>query len=133
MSKIEEIINKEIGSTSEIVVLHYLVEKGIENVKNITEEDIETIEGNPIATKEYLQAIVKAAVQIAKECSADDIFRYIRCEASFNPYVACIELWKENMEDSSWEYLCEELDVDPDESECLYVKCVVEETDYEKY
>lgn len=133
MSKIEEIINKEIGSTSELVVLHYLVEKGIENVKNITEEDIETVEGNPIATKEYLQAIVRAAVQIAKECSTDDIFKYIRCEAAFNPRVTGIELWKENMKGNSWEYLCDELDVDPNERECLYVKCIAEEPDYERY
>lgn len=133
MTKIEEIINKELSSASEITILYYLMEKGIENVKSITEEDIETIEGNPIATKEYLQAIVRAAVQIAKECSTNDIFKYIRCEACFAPRIKEIEVGKYGMSDYGWEYLCNEMDIDPEETDYIKLKYIAEETNYEKY
>lgn len=131
MNKMKEILS--CSGSAEMMVIYYMLDKGIEKLLTITEDDIKTVHGHGIMTEEFCQSIVRAAVQIAKECDTHEILKYIRCEARFNPRVTGIELWKENMKNNSWEYLCNELDVDSDENECLYIKCIAEETDYEKY
>lgn len=44
----------------------YVIEKGTETVKNITNEDISNLKGNGLMTAEYCQAIVRTAKDIVK-------------------------------------------------------------------
>lgn len=47
---------------------YYMLDKGIENLKSITEDDIKTVRGNGLMTEEFCQSIVRTAVRIANEC-----------------------------------------------------------------
>lgn len=42
----------------------YIIDKGIDTVKKITDDDVKTIEGNGLMTAEYCQAIVRTARDI---------------------------------------------------------------------
>lgn len=126
MNKIANIIEKEIGRTGEMMVLEYLMNKGIENLKMFNEDDIKTVNGNALMTKEYCQSIVRCAVRIAEECESIDIFKYIRCKAWFSPAVNVIQLVKDAISDCDWEYLCEEMDMDPDETDYINLNFISE-------
>lgn len=63
----------------------YLVDKGFEFVKQITDKDIEELEGNGLMTEEFVQDLVQTArditeasdnssVEIIQFCAAEEIF-----------------------------------------------------------
>ena len=125
MNKMKEILSR--SGSAEMMIIYYMLDKGIEKLLTITEDDIKTVHGNGIMTKEFCQSIVRTAVRIAKECDTHEILKYIRCEAFFNPMVKEIEIGKETMSDYSWECLCDEMDVDPEEIDYMKLKFIVEE------
>lgn len=125
MNKIKEILIN--SGSAEMMIIYYILDKGIENLKTITEDDIKTVNGNGLMTEEFCQSIVRTAVRIANECDTHEILKYIRCEAWFTPAVKEIELGKEAISDYSWEHLCDEMDVDPEETDYLNLKFIVEE------
>ena len=125
MNKIKEILIN--SGSAEMMIIYYILDKGIENLKTITEDDIKTVNGNGLMTEEFCQSIVRTAVRIANECDTHEILKYIRCEAWFTPAVKEIELGKEAMSDYSWEYLCNEMNVDPEETDYMKLKFIVEE------
>lgn len=125
MNKMKEILSR--SGSAEMMIIYYMLDKGIENLKSITEDDIKTVKGNGLMTEEFCQLIVRTAVRIANECDTHEILKYIRCEAWFTPAVKEIELGKEAISDYSWEHLCDEMDVDPEETDYLNLKFIVEE------
>lgn len=125
MNKMKEILSR--SGSAEMMIIYYMLDKGIENLRSISEDDIKTVKGNGLMTEEFCQSIVRTAVKIANECDTHEILKYIRCEAFFNPMVKEIEISKEAMSDYSWEYLCNEMDVDPEETDYLNLKFIVEE------
>ena len=125
MNKMKESLSH--SGSAEMMIIYYMLDKGIENLKSITEDDIKTVKGNTLMPEEFCQSIVRTAVQIANECDTREILQYIRCEAFFNPRVKEIEIGKEAMSDYSWEYLCDEMDVDPEETDYMKLKFIVEE------
>ena len=125
MNKMKKILSG--SGIAEMMIIYYILDKGIENLKSITEDDIKTVKGSGLMPEEFCQSIVRTAVQIANECDTHEILQYIRCEAWFNPMVKEIGIGKAAMSDCSWEYLCNEMDVDPEETDYLNLKFIVEE------
>lgn len=125
MNKMKEILSR--SGSAEMQIIYYILDKGIEKLLTITEDDIKTIHGHGTMTEAFCQSIVRTAVQIANECETYEILEYIRCEAFFNPMVKEIKIGNAAMSDYSWEYLCNEMDVDPEETDYLNLKFIVEE------
>ena len=125
MNKMKEILSH--SGSAEMMIIYYMLDKGIENLKSITEDDIKTVRGNGLMTEEFCQSIVRTAVRIANEYDTHEILQYIRCEAWFTPAVKEIEICKAVRSNYSWEYLCNEMDVDPEETEYMKLKFIVEE------
>ena len=125
MNKMKEILSR--SGSAEMQIIYYILDKGIEKLLTITEDDIKTIHGHGTMTEAFCQSIVRTAVKIANECETYEILEYIRCEAFFNPMLKEIEIGKEAMSDYSWEYLCDEMDVDPEETDYLNLKFIMEE------
>lgn len=44
------------------------MDKGIENVKEITDEQIEKLEGNGLMTQQFVQSLVRCTRRICSEC-----------------------------------------------------------------
>lgn len=77
--KVYNIINKEFDGRLDLAVLQYLCEQvGIDRAKEITDAEIEAIEGSWLMTKGFCQAMVRCARRIALECDfIKDIVPYI--------------------------------------------------------
>lgn len=78
-NKVAKIINEEFDSRMDLAVLQYLCEQvGIDRAKEITDDEIEAIEGNGLMTKAFCQSMVRCARRIARECSfINDIVPYM--------------------------------------------------------
>lgn len=76
--KVKQIINEEFDERMSMTVITYLMEKGTNNLREITEEEILKLEGNSIMTDDFVQALVRCAVRISKECNEiHDILPFI--------------------------------------------------------
>ena len=120
MNKMKKILSG--SGIAEMMIIYYILDKGIENLKSITEDDIKTVKGCGLMPEEFCQSIVRTAVQIANECDTHEILQYIRCEAWFNPMVKEIGIGKAAMSDYSWEYLCNEMNLDPDKADYINLR-----------
>ncbi len=63
-TKIENIIKEEFYLIMGNVVISYIMNKGIENVKEITDEQISKLEGNGLMTQDFVQSLVRCARRI---------------------------------------------------------------------
>ena len=79
MNKVHQIISKDFDTRMGLAVCHYLCEQvGIDKAKEITDEQIEGLEGNALMTKAFCQSMVRCARRIARECSfVNDIVPYL--------------------------------------------------------
>ena len=112
LQKIEKIISDNFDTRMEVAVLSYLIEKGTETLKEITEEEILQIKGNALMTDRFCQALVRTAVIIAKEFTTMDIMEFIRLSANFTPYPKEVILYREDFGSSDWMNLLDVLDID---------------------
>lgn len=62
------------------VAIGHLMYLGYQTVLEITDEDIEEVEGNAMMTKEFSQEIVSTARQIAKITEEDPVFLFAFCQ-----------------------------------------------------
>lgn len=64
----------------------YLLDKGFTFVRQITDEDIETLEENPMMTKDFVQNLARLARDIAKECGNNvvEIIQFCQAESVFD-------------------------------------------------
>ena len=92
-----------------------MFDKGIDNVKEISDEDIAEIPGNGFMTASFSQALVRTAREIARSCDLyKDIFPFITCELP-NAYCQTkyIVWYKEDFNyESDWQKLIEDIGVD---------------------
>ena len=65
-SKLNEIYSKTRVDVF-VMALGYLIEKGTSNIAEITDDEINEIDGNGFMTKEFSQMLVKLARDIAKK------------------------------------------------------------------
>ena len=131
-SKIYKIIKEETDTRLEFMVMSVVMNNGLNELKNITDEDISKAHGNAIISDQVWQSIMKAAVRISKECSTTEIFQYIRCYMTFNPQVNEVELYKEDVTADAWYELTDSLNIDH-ESENIKLLGIVTEVDGEEY
>ena len=76
--KVKQIIYEEFDERMSMTVITYLMEKGTDNLREITEEEILKLKGNSIMTDDFVQALVRCAVRISKECNEiHDILPFI--------------------------------------------------------
>lgn len=88
LQKIDDIIRDEFDSRLIVMVMSYVLDKGVDNLKDVTEYDIYKLEGNELMTADFVQCLVRTGVRIAKECSIRDIAVYIseKCMECFYFY-----------------------------------------------
>lgn len=77
-TKIGKIIEKEFDSRMENAVISYIMDKGMSNVKEITDEQIEKLEGNGLMTQDFVQSLVRCARRICQECEWTELIEFIR-------------------------------------------------------
>ena len=78
-NKVKKIIDQEFDNRMGLAVISYLCEQvGFDVAKQITDEQIERIEGNALMTDSFSQAMVRCARRIARECSfVNDVVPYL--------------------------------------------------------
>ena len=79
MNKVETIIKEEFDERVALMALAYtLGQLGMDNASEITDDEIEAMDGNPMMSKESIQSLAKCARRIGKECDfVKDVVPYI--------------------------------------------------------
>ena len=115
--KVRDIIRKEFDSRMEMTVVTYIICSGWTKLEDATEDYINNVEGNGLMTKEFCQALARAAVRICKECNMfDDLLPFIVNYLYVpNAKMKEIGLNKNDIEPYEWEGLIEKFDLDDEE------------------
>ena len=114
-TKIGKIIEQEFDSRVENAVFSYIMDKGIERIKRITDEDIASIEGNGLFAVGFSQSLVRCARRICTECEWIEIIEYIRLFLHCTPTVYEVSLYREDFSKDSFMELLRVLDLDDEE------------------
>ena len=114
-TKIENIIEEEFDSRMGNGVISYIMGKGIENVKEITDEQISKLEGNGLMTQDFVQSLVRCARRICNECEWIELIEFIRLHLWCVPTVHDVYLYKEDFTEESFVELLDDLDLDESE------------------
>lgn len=114
-TKIGKIIEEEFDSRMGNAVISYIMDKGIENVKEITNEQIEKIEGNGLMTAEFLQSLVRCARRICNECEWIELIEFIRLQLWCTPTVHDVYLHREDFTYGTFAEFLDNLDLDENE------------------
>lgn len=114
-TKIGKIIEQEFDTRVENAVFSYIMDKGIERIKRITDEDIASIEGNGLCTATFNQNLVRCARRICTECEWIEIIEYIRLFLFCTPTVHEVSLYREDFSKDSFAELLYDLDLDDEE------------------
>ena len=100
-----------------IAVFSYIMEKGIEFIKQITDEDIEEIKDNGICSAEFNRSLVRCARRICNECELIEIVEFIRLHLWCTPTVHDVYLYREDYTEETFAELLNDLDLDESEVE----------------
>jgi len=97
-----ETIMKRFAPQMAGAVLSYLFDKGISNVRQVTDKEIGNLEGNGLMTQDFVQSLVKTARAIAIQCDLyEDILPFIVCQL---PNMCCqteeVTVWKQDGDDA---------------------------------
>ena len=81
------------------IAVGYLTDKGFSFVKQITDKDIEELEGNGLMTKEFVQDLVQTAREIveASDNSSVEIIQFCAAEKIFDT-----QYYTGDFEDDEW-------------------------------
>lgn len=116
-TKIGKIIEEEFDSRVGVAVFSYIMEKGIEFIKQITDEDIEEIDGNGICSAELNQSLVRCARRICTECKWIEIVEFIRLHLWCTPTVHDVYLYREDYAEETFAELLDSLNLEDDDVE----------------
>lgn len=116
-TKIGKIIEEEFDSRAGNMVFAYLMDKGIENIKEITDEQIEKMEGNGLMTQRFVQSLVRCARLICNECEWIEIIEFIRLHLWCSPVVHDIYLYREDYTEETFAELLKSLELDDEDVE----------------
>ena len=114
-TKIGKIIEEEFDSRMGNAVISYIMDKGMSNVKVITDEQIEKLEGNGLMTQDFVQSLVRCARRICNECEWIELIEFIRLHLWCTPTVHDVYLYKEDFNDESFSELLKDLEIDKEE------------------
>ncbi len=126
-TKIGKAIAKGFDSRLELAVITYLMQRGTDRLKDVTEDDILKVEGNAMMTQEFCQALVKTAVQIAKKCTEIEICEYIRKYICMTPQMEKVTFYRNDYNEEGWEILCYTYGVDTNKESFVVIGFVDEE------
>ena len=127
-TKIGKIIEDNFDARIENMVFSYIFEKGMENIRQITEEEIKQIPGSGLMTEGFCQALVRTAVIVCKECEFDEITEYIRLFLFCKPSVNELTLYRSDFKGESFDEVLNELNLDDEEvGEAVRVYAIVDE------
>lgn len=115
-TKIGKIIEEEFDSRMGNAVISYIMDKGIENVKEITDEQISKLEGDGFMTQDFVQSLVRCARRICNECEWIELIEFIRLHLWCDPIVHDVYLYKEDFTEESFIELLDDLDLDESEA-----------------
>lgn len=117
--KVRNIINEEFDGRMEIAVVTYILDKGFENLKEISEEEILKVKGNGLMTDRFCQTLVRAAVRICKECNEIDDFLPFIINYLYVPKARMkeLEVYSSEMLPSQWEEFLDKFNVDYEEAD----------------
>lgn len=116
--KVRDIIRKEADSRMEMAIVTYILDKGWEVIKQITEKDIKEMKSpSNMMTDEFCRALVRAACRVCNECDQINDFLPFIVNYLYVPKAQMreIELTKEGLKDYEWEILLEKFDLDYEE------------------
>lgn len=132
-TKIGRIIEEEFDSRMENAVFGYIFDTGANRLKELTEKDILKIEGNALMTADFVQALVRCAVRIVRECSYSEIIEYIRIYLFCEPKVNEVYLYKYQFNKIGFDELLGSLNLGEDDVKGDYLKiyAVVDEDSLE--
>ena len=104
-----------------MTVITYLMEKGTDNLREITEEEILKLKGNSIMTDEFVQSLVRCAVRISKECNEiHDILPFIVNELYVpDAGMKIIDLYKDEVDEEVWDSLKDTFGTDVEDVEMI--------------
>ena len=114
-TKVGKIIEEEFDSRMGNAVISYIMDKGIENVREGTDKQIEKLEGNGLMTANFVQSLVRCARRICQECEWTELIEFIRLYLWCTPTVHDVYLYKEDLTDESFAELLDNLDLDESE------------------
>ena len=109
--KVKHIINEEFDERMSMTVITYLMEKGTDNLREITEEEILKLKGNSIMTDDFVQSLVRCAVRISKECNEiHDILPFIVKELYIsNTITGVVDLCRDEVNEEVWNDLIDDV------------------------
>lgn len=116
-TNIGKIIDEEFDSRAGNMVFAYLMDKGIENIKEITDEQIEKMEGNGLMTQRFVQSLVRCARRICNECEWIEIIEFIRLRLWCPPVVHDVYLYREDYTEETFAELLKSLEFDDEDVE----------------
>ena len=136
MNKVYEIIRKNFDTRCENMVLTYIMSKGIELCKAISEEDIASLKGNGLMTDDFVKAIVRTSNIVAKECSQEEIIEFIleRCDRRAITYDRMSEIASaaiQNLDELDKEYFISDCYLEENEAEYFGITLEEEDEEYE--
>lgn len=114
-TKIGKIIEEEFDTRIGNAVISYIMDNGIENVKEITDEQISKLEGDGFMTQNFVQSLVRCARRICNECEWIELIEFIRLHLWCDPIVHDVYLYKEDFTEGSFIELLDNLDLDESE------------------
>lgn len=116
-TKIGKIIEDEFDTRIGNAVISYIMDNGIENVKEITDEQISKLECDGFMTQDFVQSLVRCARRICNECEWIELIEFIRLHLWCDPIVHDVYLYKEDFTEESFIELLDDLDLDESEVE----------------
>lgn len=131
-TKIGKIIEEEFDSRVGNAIVSYIMDKGMENIKEITDEQIKKLEGNGLMTQEFVQSLVRCARRICRECEWIELIEFIRLHLWCTPTVHDVYLYREDYTEETFSELLNSLDLDESEVENEIRLFAVIDNDYLK-
>lgn len=80
MLKAREICKREAFNIPYVMIISYILDKGCDRISRIKDEEIKNIKENGFITQGFVQALVRAARAVVRECNQDEIIRLIKAE-----------------------------------------------------
>ena len=114
-TKIGKIIEEEFDSRMGNAVVSYIMDEGMSNVKEITDEQIEKLEGNELMTQDFVQSLVRCARRICNECEWIEIIEFIRLHLWCTPTVHDVYLYREDFTEETFAELLNSLDLEEED------------------